>query len=63
MSTNDLLAKFDQMVQKFKEEFNEIIEEERSKMKAELELYNAEKERMKAFTVNDNATKSPPLRL
>ncbi len=54
MSTNDLLAKFDQMVQRFKKEFNEIIEEERSKMKAELELYNAEKERMKAFTVNDN---------
>ncbi len=54
MSTDNLLAKFDQMVQRFKKEFNEIIEEERSKIKAELELYNAEKERMKAFTVNDN---------
>ena len=41
-------------MQRFKKEFIEIIEEERSKIKAELELYNAEKERMKAFTVNDN---------
>ncbi len=54
MSSDALLAKFDQMVQRFKKEFNDIIDEERLKLKAELELYNAEKETIKAFAMNDN---------
>ena len=54
MSSVDLLAKFDDLVKRFKEEFNEIIEGERAKMKTEIEAYNAEKERMKAVEVSDD---------
>ncbi|CAB4042100.1 Chaperone dnaK2 [Paramuricea clavata] len=54
MSTDDLLTKFDEMVKRFKQEFNEIIEGERAKMKAEVEAYNAEKQKMKPFEVSDD---------
>jgi hypothetical protein len=54
MSSEDLLAKFDELVKRFKEEFNEIIQGERAKMKAEVEQYNAEKQRMKPFEVSDD---------
>jgi hypothetical protein len=54
MSSEDLLAKFDEMVKRFKQEFNEIIEGERSKMRAEVEAYKAEKLRMKAVEVSDD---------
>jgi hypothetical protein len=54
MSSDDLLTKFDEMVKRFKQEFNEIIEGERAKMKAEVEAYNAEKQKMKPFEVNDD---------
>ena len=54
MSSDDLLTKFDEMVKRFKQEFNEIVEGERAKMKAEVEAYNAEKQKMKPFEVNDD---------
>jgi hypothetical protein len=54
MSGEDLLAKFDDLVKRFRSEFNDIIEGERAKMKAELDAYNAEKQRMKAVEVSDN---------
>ena len=54
MSSEDLLTKFDQLAQRFQQEFQELIEEERVKLKAEIAEYNAEKERMKALTVSDN---------
>ncbi|CAB4045756.1 SH3KBP1-binding 1 [Paramuricea clavata] len=54
MSSTNLLAKFDELVKRFKEEFNEIIQGERAKLKAEVEQYNAEKERMKPFEVSDD---------
>ena len=54
MSSEDLLAKFDEMVKRFKQEFNEIIEGERCKMRAEVEAYKAEKLRMKAVEVSDD---------
>ena len=54
MNTDDLLTKFDEMVKRFREEFNEIIEGERAKMKAEVEAYNAEKQKMKPFEVSDD---------
>ena len=54
MSSEDLLAKFDEMVKRFKQEFNEIIEGERAKMRAEVEAYKAEKLRMKAVEVSDD---------
>ena len=54
MSSADLLAKFDELVKRFKEEFNEIIQGERAKLKAEVEQYNAEKQRMKPFEVSDD---------
>ena len=54
MSGEDLLAKFDDLVKRFRNEFNDIIEGERAKMKAELDAYNAEKQRMKAVEVSDN---------
>ena len=54
MSSEDLLAKFDDLVKRFRNEFNDIIEGERAKMKAELDAYNAEKQRMKAVEVSDN---------
>ena len=54
MATEDLLMKFDKLVNQFKREFNEIIEEERAKMMAEVQAYKAEKERMEAFVVSDD---------
>ena len=54
MSGEDLLAKFDDLVKRFRNEFNDIIEGERARMKAELDAYNAEKQRMKAVEVSDN---------
>ena len=54
MSSEDLLAKFDEMVKRFKQEFNEIIEGERAKMKAEVEAFKAERLRMKAVEVSDD---------
>jgi hypothetical protein len=54
MSGDDLLTKFDDLVKRFRSEFNVIIEEERAKMKAELDAYNAEKQIMKAVVVSDN---------
>ena len=51
---SELLAKFDEMVARFKKEFNDIIENEREKMKAEVEAYNAEKERMQTISVRDD---------
>ena len=49
-----LLAKFDEIVARFKKEFNDIIENERETMKAEVEAYNAEKERMETVSVRDD---------
>jgi hypothetical protein len=54
MSGEDLLTKFDDLVKRFRNEFNDIIEGERAKMKAELDAYNAEKQIMKAVEVSDN---------
>ena len=54
MSSVYLLSKFDQVVKRFKKEFDEIIEEERAKMRQEVEAYKAEKLRMKAVEVSDN---------
>ena len=54
MSCADLLSKFDDLVQRFKEEFKEIVEGERAKMKAEIEAYQAENQRMKAVDVSDD---------
>ena len=54
MSGEDLLTKFDDLVKRFRNEFNDIIEGERAKIKAELDAYNAEKQRMKAVEVSDN---------
>ena len=54
MSGEDLLTKFDALVKRFRSEFNDIIEGERAKMKAELDAYNAEKQKMKAVEVSDN---------
>jgi hypothetical protein len=54
MSCTDLLSKFDDLVKRFREEFKEIVEGERAKMKAEIEAYQAEKQRMKAVDVSDD---------
>ena len=54
MSCVDLLSKFDDLVKRFKEQFKEIVEDERAKMKAEIEAYQAEKQRMKAVDVSDD---------
>ena len=54
MSCGDLLEKFDDLVKRFKAEFKEIIENERAKMKAEVEAYNAEKEQIQAINVSDD---------
>ena len=54
MSCTDLLSKFDDLVKRFKEQFKEIVEGERAKMKAEMEAYQAEKQRMKAVDVSDD---------
>ena len=39
MSGEDLLTKFDDLVKRFRNEFNDIVEGERAKMKAELDAY------------------------
>ena len=54
MSCTDLLSKFDDLINRFREEFKEIVEGERAKMKAEMEAYQAEKQRMKAVDVSDD---------
>ena len=54
MSSTDLLSKFDDLVKRFREEFKEMVEGERAKMKAEIEAYQAEKQRMKVVDVNDD---------
>ena len=54
MSCGDLLNKFDDLVKRFREEFNEIVERERANLKAEVEALNAEKQRMEAIEVSDD---------
>ena len=54
MSNVDLMSKFDEVVKRFKKEFDQIIEEERAKMTQEIEAYKAEKLRMKAVEVSDD---------
>ena len=54
MSCGDLLNKFDDLVKRFREEFNEIVEKERANLKAEVETLNAEKQRMEAIEVSDD---------
>ncbi len=54
MSNVDLMSKFDEIVKRFKKEFDEIVEEERAKMRQEIEAYKAEKLRMKAVVVSDD---------
>ena len=54
ISCSDLLTKFDDLVKRFTHEFKEIIKGERAKLKAELDEYNAEKQKMKAIEVNDD---------
>ena len=54
MSCGDLLNKFDDLVKRFREEFNEIVEKERANLKAEVEALNAEKQRMEAIEVSDD---------
>ena len=51
---NGLVTRFDYLVSRFKREFSEIIEEDRSKMKAEVEAFNAEKQIMKEIEVNND---------
>ena len=54
MSCGDLLNKFDDLVKRFRAEFNEIVEKERANLKAEVEALNAEKRRMQAVEVGDD---------
>ena len=54
MSCGDLLNKFDDLVKRFREEFNEIVERERANLKAEVEALNAEKQRMEAVDVSND---------
>ena len=49
-----LVTRFDDLVNRFKREFGKIIEEDRSKMKAEVEAFNAEKRVMKEVEVNND---------
>ena len=48
------MTRFDDLVNRFKREFGKIIEEDRSKMKAEVEAFNAEKRIMKGIEVNND---------
>ena len=50
----NLLTRFDEMVKRFRQEFSEIVESERAKIKAEIEAYNVEKLRTEAVNVNDD---------
>ena len=54
MNDESLLTRFDEMVKRFRQEFSEIVESERAKIKAEVEAYNAEKQRIEAVNVNDD---------
>ena len=54
MSCCELLNKFDDLVKRFKAEFNKIVEKERANLKAEVEALNAEKQRMEAIKVSDD---------
>ena len=54
MSSEDLLMKFDKLVNQFKRQFNEIIEDERAKMMAEIQEHKTKKQRIEAFVVNDD---------
>ena len=54
MSCGDLLDKFDDLVKRFRAEFNDIVENERANLKAEVEALNAEKQRMQAVEVSDD---------
>ena len=54
MNSKNLLTKFDELVKRFKNEFDEIIEAERAKMKAEVEAFNEEEKRMEAFVIRDD---------
>ena len=49
-----LVTRFDDLVNRFKREFGKIIEEDRTKMKAEVEAFNAEKRIMKEIEVNND---------
>ena len=49
-----LVTRFDDLVSRFKREFSEIIEGDRSKMKAEVEAFNTEKRIMKGIEVNND---------
>ena len=49
-----LVTRFDDLVNRFKREFGKIIEEDRTKMKAEVEAFNAEKKIMKEIEVNND---------
>ena len=49
-----LVTRFDDLVNRFRREFSEIIEGDRSKMKAEVEAFNAEKQIMKEIEVNND---------
>ena len=53
MSCGDLLNKFDNLVKRFRAEFNEIVEKERANLKAKGEALNALKQRMQAVEVSD----------
>ncbi|XP_028410831.1 uncharacterized protein LOC114533497 [Dendronephthya gigantea] len=54
MSSKDLLTKFNELMKRFKNEFDEIIEAERTMMRAEVEAFNEEKKRMQASAVRDD---------
>ena len=54
MNVESLLTRFDEMVTRFRQEFSEIVENERAKIKAEVEAYNAEKQKIEAVNVNDD---------
>ena len=54
MNGESLLTRFDEMVKRFRQEFSEIVQSERAKIKAEVEAYNAEKEKIEAVNVNDD---------
>ena len=54
MNSESLLTRFDEMVKRFRQEFSEIVESERAKIKAEVEAYKAEKQKIEAVNVNDD---------
>ncbi len=54
MSCSDLLRKFDALVKRFRDEFNEIIEGEGVKLRAGVEAFNEEKHKMKALDVSED---------